>query len=137
MVITTFMLNLSTDIVEFAFGAAILFMAIFSLLAPWWKSEIGWARISLDFGIALALSPVILNRLFGISFETSIAGYWYQLGAVAFVGCISLWNAWIVFKRQALYRQRKNNNNGSQYQAEPQRQINEKSESSWEEPITV
>jgi hypothetical protein len=100
-------ISFSTNIVEFAFFAAILFMIGYTALTPWWKREIGWARISLDFGIALALSPVVLNRVFGLSFANSLSTYWFQVGAVAFVGCISLWNLWLVVKTQFKFRKQR------------------------------
>ena len=98
--ITPFMLHLATWAVEFSFFAAILFMVLYTLLANWWKSAIGWARISLDFGIALALSPTMLHVLFNLRIEDSYPFLWYQIGAVAFVGCISLWNAYLVTRIQ-------------------------------------
>jgi hypothetical protein len=104
MVTTPAMLEFSTRVVEFSFLAAILFMLIYTLLAPWYKSELGWARISLDFGIAVALSPTIINRFFDLNFLDSFWAFWYQVGAVAFVGCVSLWNTWIVMRRQVRFR---------------------------------
>lgn len=98
--ITPLMLNAATWAVEFSFCAALLFMIFYTLLANWWKSAIGWARISLDFGIALALSPTVLHLLTGLQVEHSLPFYWYQIGAICFVGCISLWNAYLVCRVQ-------------------------------------
>lgn len=98
--ITPFMLHLATWAVEFSFCAALLFMIVYTLLANWWKSAIGWARISLDFGIALALSPTVLHLITGLQVEHSLPFYWYQIGAICFVGCISLWNAYLVTRVQ-------------------------------------
>jgi hypothetical protein len=85
-------LILADAVVIFSFCAAMLFIVGYTLLAPWWESAIGWARISLDFGIAMALSPSIIHLLFGIRVEGSNFFYWYTVVTVFFVGCISLWN---------------------------------------------
>lgn len=97
---TAFMENLAQYVVMFAFISALLFMAGYTAMAKWWKSEIGWARISLDFGIAVALSPTFLHVIFGIHVDNSPVFAWYTIGAIAFVGCVALWNLAIVARAQ-------------------------------------
>jgi hypothetical protein len=87
-------------VVLFAFFSAVLFIAGYTVLARWWKSAIGWARISLDFGIAMALSPSFLNMIFGVHVDGSPAFAWYAIAAIAFVGLVSLWNLGIVVRLQ-------------------------------------
>lgn len=92
--------TLGTDTVLFAFWSAIAFIVGYTALAPWWRSAIGWARVSLDFGIALALSPTLIHLLFGIRVEDDIVFAWYQIGAICFVGLVSLWNLVLVIRLQ-------------------------------------
>jgi hypothetical protein len=94
------MQTLGEAVVLFAFFSAVTFIAGYTLLAKWWRSEIGWARISLDFGIAMALSPSFLHMVFGVHVDGSPAFAWYAIGAIAFVGLVSLWNLWIVARKQ-------------------------------------
>lgn len=96
--------NLALASVQFAFYAAILFIVGYTILARWWKTELGWARVSLDFGIALALSPTLIHVAFNVRIENSIAFAWYQIAAVAFVGCVSLWNLALVIRTQLKHR---------------------------------
>jgi hypothetical protein len=98
------MLALADIVIQFAFWSAVAFMVGYTLLANWWKSQVGWARISLDFGIALALSPSAIHWLFGARIDNSPGFAWYTIGAIALVGLVSLWNlalvAGIQFKRR-------------------------------------
>jgi hypothetical protein len=98
--VTTHIEFIGQAVVMFAFCSAVLFMAGYTLLAKWWKSTIGWARISLDFGIAMALSPAFLHMAFGIHVDGSPLFAWYDIAAIAFVGFVSLWNLAIVIRAQ-------------------------------------
>lgn len=98
--------RLGQDVVLFAFISALLFIAGYTVMAPWWKSEIGWARISLDFGIAMALSPAFLHMAFGVRVDNSVVFDWYTIGAIAFVGCVSLWNLFLVARVQTKRQRR-------------------------------
>jgi len=104
--VTALVNALGQDVVVFAFCAAVLFILGYSVLAKWWKSEIGWARVSLDAGIAIALSPTMIHLATGMRVEESIAFAWYQIGAVAFVGCVSLWNLALVARVQTKRQRR-------------------------------
>lgn len=97
---TAWMQELGQYVVMFAFISSLVFMAGYTALAKWWRSEIGWARISLDFGIAVALSPTFIHVIFGIHVDNSPAFAWYAISAIAFVGCVSLWNLAIVARAQ-------------------------------------
>lgn len=94
------MQTLAQYVVMFAFIASLVFMAGYTVLAKWWKSEIGWARISLDFGIAVALSPTFVHVIFGVHVDNSPFFAWYVIGSIAFVGCVALWNLAIVARAQ-------------------------------------
>jgi hypothetical protein len=98
--LNTLLNNLGLASVQFAFWSAIAFVLGYSILAKWWRSEIGWARVSLDIAIALALSPTLLHVIFGFRVENSIAFAWYQVSVIALVGCVSLWNLALVIRTQ-------------------------------------
>ena len=103
---TGLMQTLGQDVVLFALAASVLFILGYTLLAKWWKSEICWARVSLDFGIAVALSPTFLHVAFGLHIDHSAAFGWYAIGAVFFVGLVSLWNLALVARSQITGRWR-------------------------------
>jgi hypothetical protein len=104
--VTPFMQALGQYVVMFAFISSLVFMAGYTLVAKWWHSAIGRARISLDFGIAVALSPTFLHVVFGIKVDDSVFFDWYAISAIAFVGLVSLWNLAIVARAQLEGRER-------------------------------
>lgn len=103
---TAFMEALGQDVVLFSFITSIMFIAGYTVLAKWWKTEIGWARISLDLGIAAALSPTFVHVTFGVHVENSPVFAWYTIGAIAFVGLVALWNLALVARVQSKRQRR-------------------------------
>lgn len=116
---TPFMQALGQDVVLFSFITALMFIGGYTLLADWWKSEIGWARISLDFGIAVALSPTFVHVVFGVHIENSPAFAWYTIGAVFFVGLVSLWNLALVARVQSKRQRRHDDGDAADRNASP------------------
>lgn len=110
---TPFMQALGQDVVVFAFISALLFIVGYTVLARWWKSEIGWARISLDFGIAVALSPTIIHIITGVRIVNSAVFGWYTIGAIAFVGSVSLWNLFLVARVQSKRQRRQDDSDAA------------------------
>lgn len=92
--------DLINDMVVLAFAASVLFIVVYTVLAPWWRSEIGRALIAMDTGLALALAPAVLHRLLGVSLAASLGFGWYYLGSLALVAGATLWRTWIIIKTQ-------------------------------------
>ena len=116
---TAFMKELGQAVVLFSFITALMFIAGYTVLAPWWKSEIGWARVSLDFGIAVALSPTFIHVTFGVHVDNSPAFAWYAISAIAFVGLVSLWNLALVARVQTKRQRRQDDNDAADRNAGP------------------
>lgn len=112
--------TLGQDAVLFAFWCAIAFLVGYTALAPWWKSEIGWARVSLDLAVALALSPTMIHVVTGARIENSVGFAWYQIGAIVFVGFVSLWNLALVVKAQVTNHRRRNGREAADRDAGPE-----------------
>lgn len=112
--------NIAQAVVLFAFFSSILFIVGYTVLARWWKHEIGWARVSLDFGIAMALSPSFLHFLIGVRIDKSAAFAWYTIAAIAFVGCVSLWNLALVARVQSKRQRRQDDNDAADRDASPE-----------------
>lgn len=100
--------TLATTAVLFAFFSGIAFMVGYTAMAKWWQSEIGWARISLDFGLSMALSPTFIHVAFGTHIENSQLFAWYTISAIFFVGLVALWNLAIVARVQYKRQWRRN-----------------------------
>jgi MFS family permease len=93
-----------------AFAASVLFIATYTALASWWRSEIGRALVMLDAGLSLTLGPIVFHHLFGVN-VSSPAFAWYDLGSITLVALATLWRTWIVAKTQ--WRERRRRKPGS------------------------
>jgi len=74
-----------------AFFAGLLFIAVYSVLAPWWRYSIGRSIVALDTAITLVLLPGVLHILFGVN---NLAGHfwtWFALVTFGSVPLIILW----------------------------------------------
>lgn len=98
--------DLTNDVVMLAFAASVLFIVVYSALAPWWRSEIGRALIVMDAGLALVLGPSVLHRLFGLTLVTSIGFAWYYLASIAIVAGSTFWRTYLIAKTQWRHRRR-------------------------------
>jgi hypothetical protein len=98
--------DLTNDVVMAAFAASVLFIAVYTVLAPWWRSQIGRSLIVLDTGLALVLAPSVLHRLLGVTITESLPFAWYYLASLALVAGSTLWRTWIVARVQWQARRR-------------------------------
>lgn len=80
------------------FFMAIIFVAIYSLLASWWKHSIGITIAMLDIVIAMTLLPSTLHLLFGFHVITNVHWSYFTLSVFALVPMIILWRI-IIFWR--------------------------------------
>ena len=98
--------DLTDDVVMAAFVASVLFVVVYTALAPWWRSEIGRALIVMDPGLALVLGPSVIHRLFGVALVTSIWFSWYYLASIALVAGSTFWRTWLIAKTQWRHRRK-------------------------------
>lgn len=87
-------------VVWFTFMASVLFPPVTALFWPWWKSPWGWNIITLEMGISVALVFAWLHYAFGITITRSYAATWAQIAAIAFVGCVIIWRAILIWRTQ-------------------------------------
>jgi hypothetical protein len=57
--------DLATVAVTAAFAAPILLVTVYSIVAPWWRSQIGRTLVTAKAAVALALLPPFLHRITG------------------------------------------------------------------------
>lgn len=91
--------DLGNDVIFAAWAGSVAFLAVYLLLARGWLSEVGRALIMMDGGLALALAPSVLHRLFGLP-VTSVGFAWYVVGSLALVAAATWWRTWWVIKVQ-------------------------------------
>jgi hypothetical protein len=81
-----------------AFFTNMAFVVAYSVLGPWWHSELGRNLVALHSALALALLPATLHGLFGVSTATSAAYAWFVDGAMACVSAIVVWRLVILVR---------------------------------------
>lgn len=80
-----------------AWGSAVLFVAVYSLLAPWWHNPLGRTIVALDGGIILTLLPHMLRLVLGVN-EAGTFYAWFEFLAFMLVPASILWRTWILLR---------------------------------------
>lgn len=83
-----------------AFCAAVAFIALYSAIAPWWRSPLGRNLVALDASISLTLLPSVLHHALGVSSADTPAFAWFTVLAFGFVPVVIVWRAWILCRIQ-------------------------------------
>lgn len=96
--------ELTDDAVLGAFICSAAFVITYSALARWWRSPIGVSLVTLDTGLALALSPAILHRFFGVP-VTSAGFQWFFLVCLCTIAAATAWRT-VILAREQLRRRR-------------------------------
>lgn len=60
-------------LIPVGFWSALLFVARYSMVAPWWKNSMGRMLVALDLAVALALLPSVLSTEFGRPVDSGFA----------------------------------------------------------------
>ena len=81
--------DVSSALVITAWASAVLFDAVYTVLAPWWKTWMGRNLFAFDASIAAVLTPAVLALWFHYS-PRSPWYAWLQIGLFAVVPALSL-----------------------------------------------
>jgi hypothetical protein len=92
--------DLGSDVVFFAWAASVAFLAVYTGLARGYRTDVGKMLITMDAGLAMALTPAVLHRLFGFSFA-SLVFAWFTVASIALIGAATWWRVWFVIRVQA------------------------------------
>lgn len=85
--------------VWFAFACTLAFVGVYSLVDRWWRHEVGWTMVGLDFALFLILLPPVLHFTTGLN--TSRPWFaWYYAATLFTSGLITLWRGWVVCRVQ-------------------------------------
>lgn len=80
------------------FWASVAFIVVYTIVAKWWHTRIGWARISLDFAMVMVLGPAILAYYFPQLNGAPIT--WCEIGGFFVAAAVILWNTELVVRTQ-------------------------------------
>jgi hypothetical protein len=85
--------------VWFAFACTVLFVAVYSAVDRWWRHDVGWTMVALDFDLFLILLPSLLHYVAGWNLALPAFAYYYA-GTLFAAGLITLWRGWVVCRVQ-------------------------------------
>lgn len=80
-----------------AWYAAALFVAVYTMMAPWWRNPLGRTMVALDGAIVLTLGPHMLRLWFGVS-EMSAGYAYFELCAFLVVPLAISWRIWVLVR---------------------------------------
>lgn len=83
-----------------AFCAAVAFIVLYSVIAPWWRSPLGRNVVALDASISLTLLPGVVHHFFGVSTALDPYFAWFTVLAFGAVPLVIAWRAWILCRIQ-------------------------------------
>jgi hypothetical protein len=89
-----------TDLIMVTFFCSLAFVALFTLVAPWWRYPAGRSTVALDAALALTLLPSVVHHIFGFRSAEDPFFAWFTVGAFALVPCVIVWRAVIIVRMQ-------------------------------------
>lgn len=84
--------------VWFAWCSAVVFLAGYSLRAPWWRYVEGRALAGHGFAFLLLTTPFVIKYATGLNTQHA-AFAWYYIGSFTVAGLIELWRLSVVWRR--------------------------------------
>lgn len=81
-----------------AFCTAVMFVAVYTGIASWWRSSLGITIVALDVAIALVLLPSMLHFVFGLKTAQSTAFGWFEAAVFVCVPVITLCRLYVLWQ---------------------------------------
>lgn len=88
-----------------AFFSAVAFVALYSILAAWWRTALGRSIVALDTAVAMTVAPSVLHFLFGVTSLKSETFAYFTLAAFSAIPLIIVWRGWMLWRLQVNGRQ--------------------------------
>lgn len=97
LILTLFKADLIADLVS-----VVLFTAVYSLLAPWWRNPIGRTLVIMDILVGVAVLPTVLSLFWSFNRLTSLISAWCDVGTFAAIAIVIIMRIplWIKLHRK-------------------------------------
>jgi hypothetical protein len=92
--------DLATATVIAAFIAPLLLIVVYSIAAPWHRSQIGRTLVTVKLAISLALLPPFVHRISGGPASVSSAFNIFQAATWGFLAIVLLRMSWVIIATQ-------------------------------------
>ena len=78
------------------------FLVIYSVLAPWWRNEIGRTIAIKDILLGAALTPSVLSFFLHFNRLTSYVAAWVDIGLFGLIAVVMIWRSlvWVRIHRR-------------------------------------
>lgn len=80
-------------------GASILFIVLYTVLAPWWRNPVGRSIVGFDAALTLTLLPTALHDLLGLNLAHPVFA-WYDLASLWAVAGVTVWRTVVMVRVQ-------------------------------------
>lgn len=95
-----FVMSVQAGEVIATFICSLLFIVLYSVVAPWWRYPLGRNLVAFDAALSLTLLPSVVHHTFGVSSALSAPFAWFTLVSFATVPCVIVWRAVIMLRMQ-------------------------------------
>jgi hypothetical protein len=92
--------DLATIAVTGAFLAPLLLIGIYSLVAPWWASQVGRNLVTVEGAVSLALLPPFWHRITGPAAPATTGFLIFQAIAWGVLALVLLRMSWVIIVTQ-------------------------------------
>lgn len=75
--------------VWFSLACSLAFVIGYTIIAPWWRTDVGRAMVSLDIALLAILAPSVIHYVFGLNLSHPFFG-WYYFASLVFAGAVTL-----------------------------------------------
>lgn len=79
------------------FAVAVLFIVLYSCVAPWWRNAIGITIVTMDAIVAGIVVPHMLKLIFGVNQE-SLFFIWFVVVLFSLIVPVIAWRIWILVR---------------------------------------
>lgn len=83
----------------FAAAMTVLFLVVYTLVAPWWRRSTGRGVVAFDAAVFLALLPSALHYLLGVNLVNAFFAWYYGCSLLS-AGLITAWRTVVVVRVQ-------------------------------------
>jgi hypothetical protein len=84
--------------IQVIFWLCVLFITVYSWLAPWWSSTVGRSLVMMDAALAVGIFPDILGRYFHVSIRHTEWVAFLDVACFTVIPLVVLSRVWLVIK---------------------------------------
>jgi hypothetical protein len=84
--------------IQAIFWASLIFIGVYSYLAPWWKTSMGRSLVIMDGALTVGILPSLLGRYFGLHLIETEWVAWLDVACFLVIPAVVISRIWLVGK---------------------------------------